>query len=563
MRLVRTLLALGLSASLVLGLLALPAAAVSPDLSEPAEAVQVSEAPEASPEPAEIEPAAEALPEGAVVSPAETSDRDEAAAETPDQEETEAPAEAPGAETPEASAPAAPADTPPALTAGHPVYVQGFPDGTFRPGEMLTRAQAAQMVDRLLADPAGGKGASDFTDVPAGQWYTQAVRDLAAWGLVDAGGTFRPNGRMTRGDFTALLVRLHPEAAGTARFSDVPPSHPAYDAIGAAAALGWVTGFPDGTFRPDQGLTRAEAVTMLNRAAGRTGDADQAGKLLTLGLFPDVGPGHWAGTAILEAAVAHTPMGSETWVGLDYQSMTFTPGFHQWKKGLFYADRNGRLAVSRTLGAYTARADGSLTWETLSYATPYVPYMSQIDNIYAWVGCEAVAALPGLQTKGFARNVTLRYFLDNLPRSRSDPEKGFVGSPYVPDRTKRTRTTIYPAKLAEYCNSFCGGQTPCADFRGASVTDLQRELLAGNLVVGYLTLWWNAPQYRAYNIEGRTQWLVSNNHAVLIYGYDPVKGYLISDPYNYYNRGQVYQYWENKATFEKIWNERKVGMVIR
>ncbi len=82
-------------------------------------------------------------------------------------------------------------------------------------------------------------------------------------------------------------------------------------------------------------------------------------------------------------------------------------------------------------------------------------------------------------------------------------------------------------------------------------------------MVGYLTLWWNAPQYRAYNIEGRTQWLVSNNHAVLIYGYDPVKGYLISDPYNYYNRGQVYQYWENKATFEKIWNERKVGMVIR
>ena len=446
MRLVRTLLALGLSASLVLGLLALPAAAAGPDLSEPAEAVQVSEAPEASPEPAEIEPAAEALPEGAVVSSAETSDRDEAAAETPDQEETEAPAEESGEETPEPPAPAEPADTPPALTAGHPVYVQGFPDGTFR---------------------------------------------------------------------------------------------------------------------PDQGLTRAQAVTMLNRAAGRTGDADQAGKLLTLGLFPDVGPGHWAGTAILEAAVAHTPMGSETWVGLDYQSMTFTPGFHQWKKGLFYADRNGRLAVSRTLGAYTARADGSLTWETLSYATPYVPYMSQIDNIYAWVGCEAVAALPGLQTKGFAKNVTLRYFLDNLPRSRSDPEKGFVGSPYVPDRTKRTRTTIYPAKLAEYCNGFCGGQTPCADFRGASVTDLQRELLAGNLVVGYLTLWWNAPQYRAYNIEGRTQWLVSNNHAVLIYGYDPVKGYLISDPYNYYNRGQVYQYWENKATFEKIWNERKVGMVIR
>ena len=56
---------------------------------------------------------------------------------------------------------------------------------------------------------------------------------------------------------------------------------------------------------------------------------------------------------------------------------------------------------------------------------------------------------------------------------------------------------------------------------------------------------------------------MSNNHAVLVCGYDPNKGYFISDPYNYYNRGQVHQSWENAQTFEKIWNERKVGMVLR
>ncbi len=78
-----------------------------------------------------------------------------------------------------------------------------------------------------------------------------------------------------------------------------------------------------------------------------------------------------------------------------------------------------------------------------------------------------------------------------------------------------------------------------------------------------MTLWWEAPYYRYYNIEGTTQRLVSNNHAVLVCGYDPNKGYFISDPYNYYNRGQVHQYWENAQTFEKIWNERKVGMVLR
>ena len=171
--------------------------------------------------------------------------------------------------------------------------------------------------------------------------------------------------------------------------------------------------------------------------------------------------------------------------------------------------------------------------------------------------------LSGLQAKGFAKDVPLRTFLDDLPRSSSDPEKGFVGSPYVPDTTKRTRTTIYPAKLAEYTNSYCNGEVLCSDFRGATIEELQRELLAGNCVVGYLTLWWATPFYRNYIIEGQTQRLVSNNHAILVCGYDPEKGYYISDPYNYYNRGQVHQYWENAATFERIWNERKTGMVMR
>ena len=243
--------------------------------------------------------------------------------------------------------------------------------------------------------------------------------------------------------------------------------------------------------------------------------------------------------------------------------MTFTPGFHAAGNQLYYVAWTGKLVTNTTLGAYKADATGALTQTAKSYQMTNVPYISQIDNIYAWVGCEAVADLMGLKAKGYAQDVTIKYFLDNLPRSKSDPEKGFVGSPYVPDTSKRTRTTIYPAKLAEYSNTYCGSDDPCADFRGASVTDLQRELLAGNCVVGYMTLWWASPYYRTYNIEGTQQRLVSNNHAVLVCGYDPNKGYYISDPYNYYNRGQVHQYWENAKTFEAIWNARKVGMVIR
>jgi len=461
MRPVRTLISLTLTLALLLTLAALPVSAVEGEESD------------SVPQTTEADAQTPAEPDETQAAPAET-------------EPVEAAPEEPTADP----VLIAPAPQAPALTDGHPVYVQGFPNGTFRPDGDLTRAQAVQMVVRLLADPDGGTGPCSFTDVPAKQWYAAAIRQATAWGLVDDGTSFRPDALMSRGDFVSLLVRLHPEAVGEARFTDVGPGNPAYDAIGAAAALGWVDGYPDGTFRPNRGLTRAEAVTVLNRASGRTGDAAEAKKLLTMGLFPDVGPGHWAGTAILEAALAHTPSGDERWSGLDYGAMTFRPGFHDVGGKLYYADRNGKLAVSRKLGAYTARADGSLTWDKLSYVTPNVPYMSQIDNIYAWVGCEAVAALPGLRVKGFAQSVTLRKFLDALPRAASDPEKGFVGSPYVPDKTKRTRTTIYPAKLAEYCNSYCGGQTPCADFRGASVTDLQRELLAGNLVVGYMTLWW-------------------------------------------------------------------------
>ena len=93
--------------------------------------------------------------------------------------------------------------------------------------------------------------------------------------------------------------------------------------------------------------------------------------------------------------------------------------------------------------------------------------------------------------------------------------------------------------------------------------ELRQELLAGHTVVAYETLWWEAPRYRTFWIDGQRQSLVYNNHAVLVYGYDPAKGYLISDPYNYYNRGETYQYWKDAATFDRIWNERKVGMVMR
>lgn len=538
----RRLAALGLTLCLALSILAMPAQAVQLETEDPADQIQAEET--LAPAEEETQPVDE---------PETTEAENENLALLPEEEE---------------EAPVIPAQTRqvPALLTAHVRYMEGFPEGTFQPDQQLTRAQAAQMVYRLLAAPDSGMGPCSYADVPASQWYAKAVTALCRLGLFDDGSQFRPEDIITRAEFVDLLVRLRPDAQGQAVFSDVPAWHWAAQQIGAAVQLGWINGYPDGTFKPDKGLSRAEACTIINRMTGRTGDTAQATKIIGLGLYSDVTIDYWAALTIAEASVSHTPQVSgavETWYGVDLSALTFTAGFHDVGNQLFYVDRYGKLAISKMVGVYSADASGALTLTSWSYRMPNVPYISQIDNIYAWVGCEAVSTLMGLQAKGYALNTPLKTFLDNLPRSASDPEKGFVGSPYVPDTSKKTRTTIYPAKLAEYANSYCGGDIVCQDFRGASVTDLQRELLAGNCVVAYMTLWWNAPFYRNYVIEGQVQSLVSNNHAVLVCGYDPDKGYFISDPYNYYNRGQVHQYWENAQTFEKIWNERKVGMVLR
>ena len=557
----RRILSGALALVMLLMVMAMPAMAVEVTEGETRETEGVTQTPADQEElgeettPETQEPTGEAPDEAA---PLEEDPTEGAPAEDTTAEDT--PAEQPPAEQPGEIV------LGPALRRDHVSYMTGFPEGTFLPNGALTRAQAAQIIYRLLEDPNSGTGTCSYTDVPSSAWYAQPVRALCALGIFDDGTVFRPEDVMTRAEFVKILLKVKPMPAGTASFPDVPATHWAASYVVAAASAGWIAGYPDGTFLPSNGLTRAEACAVINRMLGRTGDTAQAKQIMGLGYFSDVPATHWAAVAVAEAAVAHTPVAGssgETWTGVALTQMRFSAGFHQIDGQLYYVDRYGKLAVSKTVGAYTASSTGALTQTSRSYQMPSVPYISQIDNIYAWVGCEAVSTLMGLQAKGYAKNVTVKAFLDNLPRTTSNPEKGFVGSPYVPDTTKRTRTTIYPAKLAEYSNSYCNGDVACADFRGASITDLQRELLAGNCVVGYMTLWWATPYYRTYNIEGTVQRLVSNNHAVLVCGYDPDKGYFISDPYNYYNRGQVYQYWENAATFEKIWNARKVGMVIR
>lgn len=186
-------------------------------------------------------------------------------------------------------------------------------------------------------------------------------------------------------------------------------------------------------------------------------------------------------------------------------------------------------------------------------------YISQVYPVSAPVGCEATSLLMGLHAKGYAMRIGLREFLDDLPRHTSNPEKGFVGSPYKPDKTKRTRTTILPNALSSWAAKY----GDVSDFSGSSAEEISAELLDGNPVVVYATLWWEKPYYRVYNIEGHYEQMLSNNHVILACGYDMKNNlYYIADPYNLKDPSKDLKYWIDGDTFERIYNARKHAVVV-
>ena len=199
----------------------------------------------------------------------------------------------------------------------HPAYIAGYPDGTFGPERSMTRAEAAVIFARLLAYQEGvtlAPAATEFEDVPASAWYSGEVRLLSRYGIVTGKeeSKFCGDDPVTRAEFTAMAVRFFGEYEGGddtlkeeyGEFTDIAPGYWAAKYIEEAALRGWIDGYGDGTFRGDQEITRAEAVTIANALLGRELDqaAETAGKLHT---FPDVTPQHWAYEDVLEAANAH------------------------------------------------------------------------------------------------------------------------------------------------------------------------------------------------------------------------------------------------------------------
>ena len=201
-----------------------------------------------------------------------------------------------------------PGDKPELNTEDHYAYIVGYEDGSVQPEGDITRAEVATIFFRLLTDEsrdAFWSQTNDYTDVPADAWYNNAVSTLSNAGVIDGyeDGTFKPDGNITRAEFATIAVRFF-EATydGEDLFSDIA-GHWAQDYINEAANAGIVDGYPDGTFRPQQLITRAEAMTMVNRTIDRHPDADHL--LDDMIVWPDNPETAWYYEQVQEATNSH------------------------------------------------------------------------------------------------------------------------------------------------------------------------------------------------------------------------------------------------------------------
>lgn len=212
--------------------------------------------------------------------------------------------------TPAPTATAAPTATPlPEGVEEHKHYVIGYEDGSFRSENGITRAETAAIFARALSDYVEGTPVSgSYDDVASSAWYANYVNYLSSVGVITGyeDGTFRPDNNITRREFTAMISRLGEVlTAGSMSFSDVDAADWAIDYIYTAYTNGWVQGYEDGTFRPSNSITRAEAVTIVNHYLGRGVDAEGLSGV-DYTRFPDVSTSHWAYYDIIEAANDHT-----------------------------------------------------------------------------------------------------------------------------------------------------------------------------------------------------------------------------------------------------------------
>ena len=181
----------------------------------------------------------------------------------------------------------------------HKAYIFGYADGTFRPDNNMSRAEAAAIFARLISEQKGEKisGKSNFNDVSKSEWYSDYIGYLSKYGIIKgyADNTFRPDDNVSRAEFVAMTVRFNSlfndvkKGSYTVKYTDVATNYWAYSDVAYAKHAGWLNGYADGTFKGDNAITRAEVVTVVNRATGRKADESYITKNVSvLNKFTDI-----------------------------------------------------------------------------------------------------------------------------------------------------------------------------------------------------------------------------------------------------------------------------------
>lgn len=216
-------------------------------------------------------------------------------------------------------------------TTDHYQYLIGYPDGNFAPNRGMTRAEVATMFTRLLKERPvkGQRYYTGFSDIQAGDWYANTVGYAVQVGIVSGypDGSFKPNKPITRAEFASIASRFDAlDQGNNIAFNDLAPSHWGYAAIRSAATKGWISGYPDNTFRPEKAISRAEVTSITNRMLNRYADLywidAHRGEVIRFG---DVKRGDWYFEPIMEATMGHDFIRdrdgkTEHWTGLNGKS---------------------------------------------------------------------------------------------------------------------------------------------------------------------------------------------------------------------------------------------------
>lgn len=204
----------------------------------------------------------------------------------------------------------------------HIAYITGYPNDKFLPDNNMTRAEVTTMFARLMKEKMDSAETypSDFTDVDSEEWYAAYIGYMSKFNVISGyeDGTFRPNQPITRAEFVTIASRFAKSIENSeCDFSDITKNYWAYNYIAFAANNGWIGGYEDKTFRAERPITRAEVVTIVNRMLVREADkAYAASNSEVLAMFTDVTTAHWAYYNVIEAANEHDYTikdGNEIW----------------------------------------------------------------------------------------------------------------------------------------------------------------------------------------------------------------------------------------------------------